>query len=90
MKRIAGGVFLGRVEHVADAAGAHADEHLDELRAADREERHAGLAGHGPAQQRLARARRAHQQNALGHAAAEPLELLRVLEELDDLLPARS
>ena len=78
--------FLGGLEHVADAAGADADEHLDELRAADREERHARLAGHGPGQQRLAGARRPHQQDALGHAAAESLELLRVLEELDDLL----
>ena len=81
-----GGVFLGRVEQVADAAGPDADEHLDELGAVDREEGHAGLAGHGAAQQRLARARRAHQQNALGHAGAEPLELGRIPEELDDLL----
>ena len=54
--------------------------------AADREERHAGLAGHGPGQQRLAGARRAHQQDALGHAAAQALELFGVLQELDDLL----
>ena len=81
-----GGVFLGGVEQVADPAGAHAHEHLDELRAVDGEEGHARLAGHGPAQQRLAGARRAHQQHALGHAAAQALELGRVLEELDDLL----
>ena len=80
------GVFLGRVEQVADPPGAHADEHLDELGAVDRKEGHAGLAGHGAAQQRLARARRTHQQNALGHAGAEPLELGRIAEELDDLL----
>ncbi len=82
----AGRGFLGRLEHVANAAGADADEHLNELGAADREERHAGLAGHGPGQQRLAGARRAHQQDALGHAAAEALELFRVLQELDDFL----
>ena len=82
----AGGGFLGGLEHVADAAGADADEHLDELGAADRKERHARLAGHGPGQQRLAGARRAHQQHALGHAAAEALELLGVLQELDDFL----
>ena len=81
----AGGVFLGGGEQVADAAGAHAHEHLDELRAADGIEGDARLAGHGPAQQGLARARRAHQQDSLGHAAAQPLEFLRVLEELDDL-----
>ena len=86
MNRIAGRGVLGRLEHVADAAGADADEHLNEFRAADRKERHARLAGHGPGQQRLAGARRPHQQNALGHMAAEPLELFRALEEFDDFL----
>ena len=86
----AGGVFLGRLEHVAHPAGADADEHLDELRAADAEERHARLAGHGPGQQRLAGAGRADQQHALGNLGAEPLELFRALEELDDLLQLAS
>ena len=40
-------VALGLVEQVADAARADADEHLDELRTGDAEERHAGLTGHG-------------------------------------------
>ena len=35
----AGGVFLGGGEQVADAAGAHADEHLDELGAVDGDRR---------------------------------------------------
>ncbi len=82
----AGAVLLGRLEHVADPAGADADEHLDELGARDREERHARLAGHGARQQRLARAGRTDQEHPLGNPAAEPLELLGVLEELDDLL----
>ena len=79
-------VALGLVEQVADAAGADADEHLDELRAGDREERHAGLAGDGPGHQRLAGARRAHQQHAARDARAERVELLGVLQELDDFL----
>ena len=37
-------------------------------------------------EQGLAGSRRAHEQHALGNLAAEPLELLRVLEEIDDLL----
>ncbi len=82
----AGRVALGLVEQVAHAAGAHADEHLDELRAGDREERHAGLARDGLGQQRLAGARRADQQHALGDAGAQGDELLRLLEELDHLL----
>ena len=82
----AGRVLLALLEQVADAAGADADEHLDEVRAADREERHVGLAGNGAREQRLARSRGAHQQDALGNAAAELLELLRLAQELDDLL----
>ena len=80
----AGGVLLGLVEEVADAAGADADEHLDEFGTGDAEERHAGFAGDGAREQRLTGAGRADQQHALGDARAERGELLRVLEELDD------
>src|SRR5688572_7341871 len=76
---------LGLLEQVAHAAGADADEHLDELRARDAEERHAGLARNGTADQCLARAWRACQQHALGDLGAQRGELRRMLEELDDL-----
>ena len=82
----AGGVLLALLEQVADARGADADEHLDEVGAADREERHVGLTRDGAGEQRLAGSRRAHEEHALRDAAAELLELLRFLEELDDLL----
>ena len=82
----AGGVLLRLLEEVADAAGADADEHLDEVRAGDREERDAGLAGDGAGEQRLAGAGRAVEQDALRDPGAERLELLRVLEELLDLV----
>ena len=82
----AGGVLLALLEQVADARGADADEHLDEVGAADREERDVGFAGDRAREKRLARSRRAHQQDALGDPAAELLELLGFLEELDDLL----
>ena len=72
-------VGLGLLEQVADAAGADADEHLDEVRAGDREERHAGLAGDGAGEQRLAGAGRAVEQDALGDLGADGLELGRVL-----------
>ncbi len=52
----------------------------------EREERHPGLAGGGPGEQGLARARRPHQQHALGNASAQAPVLLRRLQELDDLL----
>ena len=54
-----------------------------------REERHAGLTGDGAGQQRLAGAGRADEQHAARDARAERVELLRVLEELDDLLELR-
>src|SRR5690606_12569260 len=79
-------VRLPLLEEVADAAGAHADEHLDEVGAGHREEGTGGLAGHGPGEKRLAGARRANQQRALRQPSAELGELLGILEELDDLL----
>src|SRR3989441_1110779 len=81
----AGSVLLALLEEVAHAARADAHEHLDEVGPGDAEERHSRLAGDGAGEQRLAGAGRAHQQHALGDAAAELGELLRVLEELDDL-----
>jgi hypothetical protein len=79
-------VLLALLEQVADARRADADEHLDEIRAADRKERDVGLTGHRARQQRLARARRAHQQHALRDAPAQLLELLGLAQELDDLV----
>ncbi|MNL14146.1 hypothetical protein D3C87_1350760 [compost metagenome] len=79
-------ILLRLLEHVAHAAGADADEHLDEIRARNREEGHARLARHRARQQGLAGAGRADQQRALGDLAAQTLELARVLQEVDDLL----
>jgi hypothetical protein len=65
---------------------ADADEHLDEVGTGDREERHARFACDGAREQRLTGARRPVEKNALRDRRAERLELLRVLEELLDLL----
>ena len=85
MKMMHGRVLLGLLEHVAHARGADADEHLDEVGAGDREERHLGLARDRARQQRLAGTGRADHQHALGNLAAELLELARILQEVDDL-----
>ena len=77
---------FGLLKQIADAGGADADEHLDELGSAQAEERHVRLAGDGARQQRLAGAGRADEQHALRNPAAEVRVLLRVLQELDDLL----
>src|SRR2546430_1982323 len=60
--------------------------HHDEGGARQREERPPRLARDRLGEQRLPRSRRTDQQRPLGEPPAQPLELLRVLEEIDDLL----
>ena len=79
-------VLAGLVEEVPHTGGAHADEHLHEVRSAHAEEGHARLTGDGLGQQRFSRARRTQQQGALRYPAAQGVELVRVLQELHDLL----
>src|SRR5207247_6730673 len=69
------GGLLRLLEEVADARGADADEHLDEVRAGDREERYARLAGHGTSEQRLTGAGRSVEQQALRDPRGGPREL---------------
>jgi len=76
---------LRLLEEIPHARRTHPHEHLDELRATDREERHLGLAGDRPRQQRLAGAGRADQQHAFRDLRAEALIALRCLEEAHDL-----
>ena len=82
----AGRVAPALLEEVAHAAGADADEHLDEVGAGHVEEGDVRLARDGLGQQGLPRARHADEEHALGDLGAEAGELLRALEELDDLL----
>ena len=85
MKMMQGLAFLACSNRSRTRLAPDADEHLDEVRAGDREERHAGLAGDGPGQQRLAGPRRPDQQHALGDAPAQAAEFLGVLQVIDDL-----
>src|SRR5215471_15558256 len=82
----AGSVLFPLLEHVAHAAGANSDEHLDEVGPGNREERHVCFTGDGAGEQGLAGPRGADQQYPFGDLAAEPLKLLRVLQVFDDLL----
>ena len=86
MKMMQGAFFFACSNMSRTRRRADADEHLDEVGAGDGEERHVGLAGDGAGEQRLAGAGRADEQHAARDAPAEPLELLRVAQELDDLL----
>ncbi len=78
--------LLRLLEEVAHTRGADADEHLDEVGARDREERHARLARDRAREKRLTGAGRPVEENALRDPRAERLKLLRVLEELLDLV----
>ncbi len=81
-----GGLLLGLVKQVPDPAGAHAHVQLHKVGARDGQEVDPGLARHRLGDQRLAGARRAHQQHALGDAGAQGGKLLGVPEKLHDLL----
>ncbi len=70
-------------EHLAHPPGADADEDLDEFRAGGREERHVRLPGQRLGQERLAGARRPHQQHAVRHGRADLPEALGFAQELD-------
>ena len=82
----AGRVLLGLLEHVADAAGADADEHFDKVGTGNGEEGHIGFAGNRAGQQRLAGTGRTHQQHAARNTATQALELARIAQEFHDLL----
>src|SRR5262249_30496238 len=73
------------LEQVAHTGGADADEHLDEIGSGDRKERNVRLSRDRLREERLAGAGRTDEQHTLGDLAAELLELLRILEEVDDL-----
>ncbi len=77
---------LGLGEEIADAGGAHAHEHLDEVGARDREERHVRLAGERARDRRLARAGRTDEQETLRHLAAARLELQGIAQVVHDLV----
>ena len=70
----AGRLLLGLFEQVAHARRADAHEHLDEISTAQGEERHVGFTGHGPSEQRLARAGRADEQRSFRDARAKQLD----------------
>src|ERR1700730_16730351 len=79
-------VFLALLEQIANPARAHANKHFHEVRTGDREKRNVSFAGDRACKQGLARSRRSDEQHALGNAAAQLLEFLRVFKELNNLL----
>ena len=85
MKMIAGAVSLAWLKRSRTRLAPTPTTIFDELRGRQREEGHVGLAGHRAGQERLARAGRPGEQDALRDGAAEPAVAVGVLEEVDDL-----
>ncbi len=74
------------LEHVANTARTDTDEHLDEIRARDGEERHLGFARDRLGQQGLTGPGRTDHQNTARNTAAQALELTRIAQELDEFM----
>ena len=81
----AGSFLLGLLEKVAHARSAHTHEHLHEIRAGNRQERHIGLSRHRLRQQGFTSSRRTYQQRALGNFRTDGFVFVGFLEEIDDL-----
>ena len=79
------GYLLGLVEQVRRPAGAHADDHLDELRGGDREERHVRLARHCRASRVLPVPGWPESSTPCGICARQPAVAARVPQEVHDL-----
>lgn len=82
----AGAVLLGLLEHVANTRSTDTDEHLDEVRTGDGEERDTGFACNSASEQRLTGSGRAVQQHTARNLGAERLVASRVLQEVLDLV----
>jgi hypothetical protein len=77
---------LGLLEEVPDPGCTDTDEELDELRGDAGEEGHPGLPGDGTREESFSRPMRADEKASLRDLGSECGVLVRVLEEIDDLL----
>ena len=78
-------VLFGVLEHVANAGSTHTHKHLDKVRTGDAEKRHFRFASDAFGQQCFTCARRTHQKQTAGNAAAQFLEPLRIFQEVNHL-----
>src|SRR6266496_4237986 len=77
---------LRLLKQIPNPRRADADEHFHEVTATQRKKRHSRLTRHRPTQQRLARARRTHQEDAFGNFGADGLVTGGVLQKINNLL----
>ena len=79
------GVFLRLLEEIADAGRTDTDEHFNEFRTRDGEERDTSFTGDRLGEQGLTRTRRTDQKAPLRDLGTNGGESLRTLQELDNL-----
>src|SRR5581483_7881297 len=75
---------LRLLEQIPDPGRADANEHLDELRAADGQKRHGRLSSDRLRQKSLACARRTDNQYTLGYLSTELAVALRIAQKVDN------
>src|SRR3954468_12382237 len=78
--------FSRFAEHVADTAGADADEHFNKVRTGDEKERTGGFTGNGFGNKGFSSSWSADAKHAFRNASAECCELTWVFEKFNDLL----
>ncbi len=78
--------FFALLKHVPHAGCTNTYEHFHKVGTGNGEEWHIGLTRNGAGQQGLTRTRRANQQHTFGNFTSKPRKLLRVFEEIHDLL----
>ena len=81
----AGRILLCLGKQITYTAGADTDEHLDEIRTGNREERHARFPGNGFGQQRFAGSGRTHQDHTLRDPCPDFGIFGRIFQEIHDL-----
>ena len=81
-----GRLFFGLLEHVANPRRTYAHEHLDKVRARDREKRHLGLASDRLGEQGLTGSGLAHHEHTPRDTTAQLLETTGIAEEFNQLL----
>ena len=82
----AGRLLFGLLEHVTNTGRTHAYEHLDKIRARDREKWHLGLTGDRLGEQGLTGSGLAHHEHAARDPAAQLLKTTGITQELNQLL----
>ncbi len=85
-KYYAWGILFALYKQISYPRGAHSHKHLNKIRTAYAEERHARLSRDGPGQECLAGARRSDKEDAFWYPSPQPRKFLWITQKVDNLL----